>query len=134
MVLTKDKCMVNLDKAGIIVPECCAVLKKTGTTTQTIFKSSYNANRCAQDFANLNPPVYFMPIILHKKDWEKKTEQGWAQLEPYTRQTHPSASWSISALASSIGEPGTCLDIPPGVLHAAAVSLPYCVSAFFEQT
>ena len=32
MLLAKDKCMVNLDKAWIIVPECCAVLKKTGTT------------------------------------------------------------------------------------------------------
>ncbi len=91
MLLVKDKCMVNLDKAWIIVPECCAVLKKTGTTRQAIFKSSYNAARCEQDFANLNPPVFFMPIILHKKDWEKKKEQGWAQIEPYTRQTRPCA-------------------------------------------
>ena len=91
MTLAKDKCMVNLDKAWIIVPECCVVLKKTGTLRQAIFKSSYNANRCEVDFANLNPPVFFMPIILHKKDWQKKTEQGWAQMEPYTRKIHPCA-------------------------------------------
>ena len=84
MLLAKDKCMVNLDKAWILVPECCAILKKTGTLRQAIFKSSYSAARCEVDFANLNPPVFFMPIILHKKGWEKKKEQGWAQLEPYT--------------------------------------------------
>jgi glycerophosphoryl diester phosphodiesterase len=70
MLLAKDKCMVNLDKAWIIVPECCAVLKKTGTLHQAIFKSSYSAARCEVDFADLNPPVYFMPIILRKKGWE----------------------------------------------------------------
>lgn len=91
MLLTKDKCMVNLDKAWIIVPQCCAVLKKTGTLRQAIFKSSYNAARCEVDFADLNPPVFFMPIILHKKGWEKKQEQGWAQIEPYTRRIHPCA-------------------------------------------
>jgi glycerophosphoryl diester phosphodiesterase len=91
MLLAKDKCMVNLDKAWIIVPECCAILKKTGTTRQAVFKSSYSAARCEVDFADLNPPVFFMPIILHKKGWEKKKEQGWAQLEPYTRRTHPCA-------------------------------------------
>lgn len=91
MLLARDKCMVNLDKAWIIVPECCAVLKKTGTLRQAIFKSSYSAARCEVDFANLDPPVYFMPIILHKKGWEKSQDQGWAQLEPYTRRTRPCA-------------------------------------------
>ncbi len=91
MLVAKDKCMVNLDKAWIIVPQCCAVLKKTGTLRQAIFKSSYSAARCEVDFANLNPPVFFMPILLHKKGWEKKSEQGWAQLEPYTRRMHPCA-------------------------------------------
>ena len=91
MLLTKDRCMVNLDKAWILVPECCAVLKKTGTLRQAIFKSSYNAARCEVDFGNLNPPVLFMPIILHKKGWEKKKEQGWAQIEPYLKRTHPCA-------------------------------------------
>jgi glycerophosphoryl diester phosphodiesterase len=91
MLLAKDKCMVNLDKAWILVPECCAVLKKTGTLRQAIFKSSYSAARCEVDFADLDPPVFFMPIILHKKGWEKKKEQGWAQIEPYTRRIHPCA-------------------------------------------
>lgn len=91
MLLARDKCMVNLDKAWIIVPECCAVLKKTGTLRQAIFKSSYSAARCEVDFADLAPPVYFMPIILHKKGWEKSQDQGWAQLEPYTRRTRPCA-------------------------------------------
>ena len=91
MLLAKDKCMVNLDKAWIIVPECCTVLKKTGTTRQAIFKSSYAAARCALDFSELNPPVLFMPIVLHKKGWEKKKDQGWTQIEPYTRQLHPCA-------------------------------------------
>ena len=91
MRLAKDKCMVNLDKAWIIVPECCAILKKTGTVRQAIFKSSYSAARCEVDFADLDPPVFFMPIILHKNGWEKKKEQGWTQLEPYTRRTRPCA-------------------------------------------
>ncbi|HSA09734.1 MAG TPA: glycerophosphodiester phosphodiesterase family protein [Candidatus Paceibacterota bacterium] len=91
MLLAKDKCMVNLDKAWIIVPECCAVLKKTGTIRQAIFKSSYSAARCEVDFAHLDPPVFFMPIILHKKGWEKDKVQGWAQLEPYIRLTKPCA-------------------------------------------
>ena len=91
MLLAKDKCMVNLDKAWILVPECCAILKKTGTTRQAIFKSSYSAARCEVDFAHLEPPVLFMPIILHKKGWEKKKDQGWAQIEPYLKQTRPCA-------------------------------------------
>lgn len=91
MLLVKDKCMVNLDKAWIIVPECCAVLKKTGTLRQGIFKSSYSAARCEVDFADLDPPVFFMPVILNKKGWEKNKDQGWAQLEPYTRWLRPCA-------------------------------------------
>lgn len=91
MVLVKDKCMVNLDKAWIIVPETLAVLKQTGTLPQAIFKSTYNASRCEQDFANLNPPVHFMPIVDNRKGWEKKPEQGWALLEPYTRKLKPRA-------------------------------------------
>jgi len=91
MLVAKDKCMVNLDQAWAMVPECCAILKKTGTTRQAIFKSSYSADRCEADFAKGNPPLLFMPIILHKKGWDKKPEQGWAQLEPYTRQMHPCA-------------------------------------------
>jgi glycerophosphoryl diester phosphodiesterase len=83
--------MVNLDKAWIIVPECCAVLKRMGTLRQAIFKSSSSAARCEVDFADLNPPVFFMPIILHKNGWEKKKEQGWAQIEPHTRRIHPCA-------------------------------------------
>lgn len=91
MLLVKDKCMVNLDKGATLVTECYAVLKKTGTIRQGIFKSSYNAERCQKDFAHLDPPVNFMPIVLNKKGWEKKKEQGWAQLEPYLHLTRPCA-------------------------------------------
>lgn len=85
MLLVKDKCMVNLDKAGSLVPECYAILKKTDTLGQALFKSSYSAERCEKDFAHLNPPALFMPIILHKRDWEKKKSQGWQQIEPYMK-------------------------------------------------
>ena len=91
MLLAKDKCMVNLDKAWTVVPESCAVLKKTGTLKQAIFKSSYSAARCAKDFSSLNPPVLLMPIVLHKNGWEKKKEQGWDQIEPYLKLTHSCA-------------------------------------------
>ncbi len=91
MLLAKDKCMVNLDKSWSVVPECSELLKQTGTTPQAIFKSSYSAARCAKDFGSLPPPVLLMPIVLHKNDWQKKKEQGWAQIEPYTKLTHPCA-------------------------------------------
>jgi glycerophosphoryl diester phosphodiesterase len=83
--------MLNLDKAWIIVPGCVAVLKKTGTTRPATFKSSYSAARCAVDFSRPDPPLLFMPIILHKNDWQKNSKQGWAQIEPYTLQTRPCA-------------------------------------------
>lgn len=92
MRLVKGKCMVNLDKAASLVPECYAVLKKTDTIRQAIFKSSYNAERCQKDYMHWEPPVNFMPIIDNRKGWEKKTEKGWALLEPYIRLTRAGAA------------------------------------------
>ncbi len=91
MRLVRGKCLVNLDKAWILVPECRAILQKTGTTRQAIFKSSYNAARCEVDFADLDPPVLFMPIIFQKKGPENNLESGWAKIEPYTRRLRPCA-------------------------------------------
>ncbi|MEI9960491.1 MAG: glycerophosphodiester phosphodiesterase family protein [Limisphaerales bacterium] len=91
MYLVKGKCMVNLDKAWDLVPECHAVLKKTETVQQAIFKSSYDAARCEKDFAGLNPPVSFMPIIYDGNDWQKQKQQGWAKIEPYAQLSRPCA-------------------------------------------
>jgi glycerophosphoryl diester phosphodiesterase len=89
--LVKGRCLINLDKAGSLVSECCEVLKRTGTMEQAVFKSSYSPERCQKDYGGLSPPVLFMPIILHKDDWHKKKDQGWAQLEPYSRLLKPCA-------------------------------------------
>ena len=43
------------------------------------------------DFADLDPPVLFMPIIFQKKGPENNLESGWAKIEPYTRRLRPCA-------------------------------------------
>ena len=89
--LVKGKCLINLDKVGSMVPECMELLKRTRTVKQAVFKSGYSAERCAKDYKHLNPPVLFMPIIFHKDDWRANQEQGWDQLEPYSRLLKPCA-------------------------------------------
>jgi len=91
LMLVKGKCLINLDKVGSLVPECSELLKRTGTYPQAVFKSSYSPERCVKDYAHLNPPVLFMPIVLHKKDWQKNKLRGWEELEPYSRLLKPCA-------------------------------------------
>ncbi len=112
MLPAKGKCMVNLDKSWTIISECKAVLEKTGTLRQGIFKSGRDAAACEADYGGLNPPVLFMPIILHKKGWEKKDEQGWAQIEPFFKSLRPCAVELVFvADEDPIVAPGTLVKI-----------------------
>lgn len=112
LILIKGKCLINLDKVGSMVPECLELLKRTGTIKQAVFKSGYSAERCAKDYKHLNPPVLFMPIIFHKEDWQQKADQGWAQLEPYSRQLRPCAFELVfSSEADELVSPETAAKI-----------------------
>lgn len=91
LLLVKGKCLINLDKVGSLIPECCEVLRRTDTMRQVVFKAGYSAERCAADYGQIKPPVLFMPIITHKKDWKSRDKHGWAELEPYSRLLRPCA-------------------------------------------
>lgn len=89
MLLCKGKCMVNLDKAGGIVPECCEVLKKTGTFSQAIFTYSYSPAECKKLSTAYTPSPFLKPTFLNGRDWNRAKRKGWEILSPYVEAARP---------------------------------------------
>jgi glycerophosphoryl diester phosphodiesterase len=91
LVLCKGKCIVNIDKAWDIIPECYAVLKKTGTVQQALVSIWYDPETVRKSMARFRPPVFCKPGIGHEydNDWHNIPQKGWELLEPYTRLVHP---------------------------------------------
>ena len=89
MRLCKGKCMVNLDKAWGIVPECCDVLKKTGTLPQVIFVTSHDAARCKHELELLDPKPIYKPTFVHGKAWNREALTGWNKAKVYVDAIHP---------------------------------------------
>lgn len=63
MLLAKDKILVNLDKSYTIFDECYAVLKKTNTLNQVIFKGEKTRVEVEKEYGKYLDKVYFMPQI-----------------------------------------------------------------------
>lgn len=92
MVLCKGKCLVNLDKAWDIIPECHRILKKTDTVEQAIFKGYHDGERSWRNRVGLQPPVVFMLMFdFSSLDWVKEERQGWELIKPFCDTVHPAA-------------------------------------------
>lgn len=86
MNLTKDKIMVNLDKVeGNTVKEAYAILKKTGTVDQAIFKGRETAQFMDDKYGSLMDSIIYMPIII---DNTKNTSK---YIEDYNNRLSPLA-------------------------------------------
>ena len=69
LLLTKDKILVNLDKAYPLFEECYEILKKTNTLNQVILKGKKTRTQVEKEFGKYLDDVYFMPQIkLPNKD------------------------------------------------------------------
>jgi len=89
MLLCKGKCLVNIDKAQTIVPECYQVLKKTNTLSQAIFLTMFPAEKVRKEQASLSPPPLYKPTLLNGKKWNEKKLKGWEIIAPYVEAVHP---------------------------------------------
>ncbi|MCK4999905.1 MAG: hypothetical protein KAS23_10225 [Anaerohalosphaera sp.] len=63
MLLVKDKCMVNLDKAWGIRADCLSVLQQTDTVDHAIFKSGGSATTLKSEIEALGDDINFMLIV-----------------------------------------------------------------------
>ncbi|WPQ62191.1 glycerophosphodiester phosphodiesterase family protein [Chitinophaga sancti] len=63
MLAAKGKVMVNLDKSYRYINECYAVLEKTGTVEQAIFKGDALATKVKDDYAAVLKKIYYMSIV-----------------------------------------------------------------------
>ncbi|MDO7138139.1 glycerophosphodiester phosphodiesterase family protein [Algibacter lectus] len=69
MTLSKDKIMINLDKVeGETVKEAYAVLKKTGTVKQAIFKGRENVATMMKKYGDIMNAIIYMPIVIDNVD------------------------------------------------------------------
>jgi len=83
MLTVKDKCLINLDKAGNLMPEALAVLKKTGTVNQAIFKGSKNPEKVNEILTSLNEPVIYVHIISVKGTTSPDMQQMLAEIDKF---------------------------------------------------
>jgi glycerophosphoryl diester phosphodiesterase len=64
MLLVKDKrVLVNLDKSWDYIPETYAVLKKTGTVKQGIFKGNLSITELRAKIGSLLDSITYMPMV-----------------------------------------------------------------------
>ena len=63
MLAAKGKVMVNLDKCYNYMNEAYAVLEKTGTTNQAIFKGDPLSAKVTADYAPLLSKIHYMAIV-----------------------------------------------------------------------
>lgn len=55
--------LINLDKGWIIIPEMYAVLKKTGTIEQAIFKGNLPLSEMRKKFGSVMDSIHYMPMV-----------------------------------------------------------------------
>jgi glycerophosphoryl diester phosphodiesterase len=63
MLAAKGKVMVNLDKSYRYINEAYAVLEKTGTVNQAIFKGDLPAGKVIDDYAAVLKKIQYMSIV-----------------------------------------------------------------------
>lgn len=81
--LTKNKILVNLDKAQPVFKECIAIGKSTQTFNQIIFKSSLPYSKMKNTINSTLNKAYFMPMIkLNNPDCEPKINDYMSQMKP----------------------------------------------------
>lgn len=81
--LTKNKILVNLDKAQPVFKECVAIGKSTQTFNQIIFKSSLPYSKMKNTINSTLNKAYFMPMIkLNNPDCEPKINDYMSQMKP----------------------------------------------------
>lgn len=86
MNLTKDKIMVNLDKVeGETVKEAYAILKKTNTVNQAIFKGRETVQFMRSKYGDLLDSIVYMPILIDN------TENPVKFVEDYNKNLSPLA-------------------------------------------
>jgi glycerophosphoryl diester phosphodiesterase len=68
LLLTKDRVLVNLDKADRYFDEIYPLLEKTGTTKQIIMKGSKGAGEVTLKFGAYLKNVTYMPIVHLDRD------------------------------------------------------------------
>ncbi|BAV06666.1 glycerophosphoryl diester phosphodiesterase [Filimonas lacunae] len=60
--------LINLDKGWDIIPEMYAILKKTGTVEQALFKGNLPLAQLRQQFGNVMDSIHYMPMV-HPSDY-----------------------------------------------------------------
>lgn len=65
--------LINLDKGWDIIPEMYAILKKTGTLEQALFKGNLPLARMREQFGSVMDSIHYMPMV-HPGDYTA-TEQ-----------------------------------------------------------
>ncbi|MDT0606412.1 glycerophosphodiester phosphodiesterase family protein [Croceitalea rosinachiae] len=86
MNLTKDKIMINLDKVeGETVKEAYAILKKTNTVNQAIFKGRETVQFMRSKYGDLLDSIVYMPILIDN------TENPVKFVEDYNKNLSPFA-------------------------------------------
>jgi glycerophosphoryl diester phosphodiesterase len=81
--LTKNKILVNLDKAQPIFNECVAIAKSTKTFNQIVFKSSLPYSKIKNTLDGTLNNAYFMPMIkLNNPDCEPKINDYLSHMTP----------------------------------------------------
>jgi glycerophosphoryl diester phosphodiesterase len=68
LLLTKDRVLVNLDKADCYFNEIYPLLEKTGTTKQIIMKGGKGAGEVTHEFGTYLKDVTYMPIVHLDRD------------------------------------------------------------------
>lgn len=64
--------LINLDKGWNIIPEMYAVLRKTGTVEQAIFKGILPLDQMRKKFGSIMDSIHYMPMV-HPLDYNSKT-------------------------------------------------------------
>ena len=81
--LTKNKILVNLDKAQPVFEECVAIAKSTKTFNQIVFKSSLPYSKIKNTLDSTLNNAYFMPMIkLNNPDCEPKINDYMSHMKP----------------------------------------------------
>ncbi|MGC6422626.1 MAG: glycerophosphodiester phosphodiesterase family protein [Flavobacteriaceae bacterium] len=63
LMLSRNKILVNLDKGYRVFEKVIAIVQKTGTTHQVIFKGRKSKDEVEKEIGKYLDEIYFMPII-----------------------------------------------------------------------
>jgi len=65
--------LVNLDKGWNIIPDMYAILRKTGTVEQALFKGVLPLSEMRKKFGSIMDSIHYMPMV-HPPDYTKTAE------------------------------------------------------------